>query len=301
MDKTASNSNAETLSRLAELDGKGFLFPPGADPQAVIATAGATLKWAEKIREDLRETGEAVVMGEKFSAGQLVPDETLQTCLQPAEERYGIAPQWVPAFYSNRLLPWYVGGACFYDSEGNTGRVCFILRDNFRNRQKWLCYNRKDIISHEICHVARARMEQNIFEEPLAYRISEKRLRRGLGPMFRGTWEGVSILAGSLIILAGATSATLGAPARIQHVAAVPLLATVALLGIRTAKAQRLLKKTIENLGTLYGERAEAVAFRCTDREVAELAGNEDTRKLLQKYADSEKHGMRWGIINRLF
>ncbi len=302
MSNVAESLDGETLERLARLDELGFLCPSEADPQSVISSAHQTLSWAEGIRESMRIDGEAEVMGEKFAADQLVPDEILEECLQPVENRYAISPGWVPAFYSNRLLPWYVGGACFYDRELENSRVCFVLRSNFRDSPKWLFYSRQEIISHEICHVARSGMYQNIFEEPLAYRISAKKMRRTLGPMFRSSWEGVAVLGSSLVLLGGSGATALGAPQWIHYAASTPLLATGTVLGARALNANILLKKAVCNLRRIYGECAEAIAFRCTDHEIFELADNKkDTSDVIDQCSTAPGQAFRWAIISKLF
>ncbi len=301
MNNNGTTIDKETLGRLAELDKKGFIFPPGAAPPDVLDGARKTLDWARTIREDLADRGRTEVMGEEFTEQQLIPGDILKECLQPAQERYRISPDWTPAFFSNKVLPWYVGGACFHLREGNFARVCFVLRNSFRTRRKWLLYSRREIVSHEIAHAARSMMGQKIFEEPLAYRISESRFRRGFGPMFRGTWEALALLGGSLLLMAGSMARTFGAPASLHYGAASPLILTGAVLGLRAANAHAKLKKAIEHLAVVYGTDAEAAAFRCTDREIRELADADDPRKILEQYAHGGESCMRWAVINQRF
>lgn len=302
MDHSGTDIDSDTLSRLAELDRRGFILAPGAAPAEFIAAAEETLRWAAAIQETLRAEGRAKVLGEEFRKEQAVPEEILNQCLAPAADRYRVCPQWVPSFFSSKLLPWYVGGACFYfTDDNNVLRVCFVLSERFRESGKWLLYSRKEIISHEICHVARSMMDQNTFEEPLAYRISESPLRRGLGPMFRGTWEATTILAGSVILLLGSTAEALGAPRGIKYLASVPLIATSAFLALRAVKAHNTLSKAAEKLSPVYGDNAEAVLFRCTDGEIRELACASDTRRSIERYLNGEGDYIKWAVISRLF
>lgn len=292
----------DIVERLAEIDRRGLICPPGADPGVFLAVAEKTLSWAEGVGDELRSAGKAEVMGEEFAAEQSIPADILCACMKQAAGRYGICPSWAPAFFSARHLPWYVGGACFYSVEDEqTRHICLVLSSRFRSRRKWLLYSREEIVSHEICHVARAMMEQRVFEEPLAYRISESRLRRGLGPVFRGAWEAAAILAGSTLLFLGSVAGTFFALRWIQYPAAAPLLVACSFLGIRAVKANRKLGRAIRNLSEIYGNNAEAVAFRCTDDEIYELAERANAAETIETYLCSSARAVRWAVINRRF
>ena len=142
-------------------------------------------------------------------------------------------------------------------------------------------------------------MNQRIFEESLAYRISESRLRRGLGPVFRGTLEAVMLLGGSLLLLLGSAAHAFGAPGWLQYLSSVPLIVSCTLLGLRALKVHSDLDRAVGNLGRIYGDNAEAVAFRCTDRELHELAETIDVQKTVEGYRQSEEKMLRWAVIDR--
>ncbi len=291
----------DTLEKLAHFDQKGFIYPPNTDPADYIQTARKTIEWADTIKEQLADSGFAEIVDEQFSDQQEVTAEILNLCLQPARERYKINPGWVPAFFSRRLLPWYVGGACFYFQEKGQNQVCFVLSDHLREQEKWLIYTRQEIVSHEICHVARTMMEQDIFEEPIAYNISESGFRRRTGPVFRGNWEAPALLGSSLFMMLGSIAGTFSGQYWIQHLTSAPVLVTVSALGIRALKAHKTLHSAMNNLEDYYEENAEAVVFRCTDKEIYELASKKSTEKVLERYKTDPANSIRWTLINQLF
>ncbi len=302
MDSKAAKdcSKEKKLQTLISLDKKGFIFSSDIPVDDFIDEAQATMDWAAGIREDIQSVGRAQIMEEEFTAEQVVPPDVLARCLQPARERYGIEPLWVPAFFSKVLLPWYVGGACFYGRENGEMRICFVLNHHFRHSEKWLFYSRKEIISHEICHVARSTMDQLLFEEPLAYRISESMFRRVVGPMFRGQWEASAFLGSSLILMGGSIARGFGAPNWVQYISYIPLITTVVLLGIRAAKASRMMKRAIKKLSEYYDD-PEAVAFRCTDRELVHLADSSAGLDSIRGGdTDSDTENLRWSVIDNI-
>lgn len=290
---------SDQVHQMLELDRMGFLCPPDADAGDHIQRSRNTLRWAQSIQEELDTRGRTRVMGETFTDDNRVSPEVLTECLNRVTERYSVTPEWVPAFYSNEFLPWYVGGASFYGPAEDVLQVCFLLRSEFRERSRWLIYNRAEIASHEACHVARSGFGQGRFEEPLAYAISRKRIRRVLGGMFNGRWEAPGMLMSSLLLAAGSVAGLMGAPWWVRVGSAIPLLGTGGLLGIRTTRTHTALKKARRTIGPVFGRRTDAVLFRCTDREIESLARLQpaDAGEWVGDRPDSP----RWRVIKARF
>jgi hypothetical protein len=291
----------ETLARLIELDMAGFILPPNYSEIEFIQSAEETLNWSETKKNMLLQEGEAFVMGEMFKAEQMVPDGVLKECLKEMTTHYRVAPNWVLAFFSNRHLPWFVGGASFYSAGNGPMRVCFLLRRAFQDRDRWLFYDRKEIIGHEACHVARAGLEQMEFEEPLAYAISNSWLRKSLGSMFRRHWEAPALLASSGLLFAGSIVEMFGAPSWIKFGSAVPLVGFGGYLTVEATLAVRKLRQARTYLWERFGDAADAVLFRCTDQEIKSLCRADregiDVGEWLSRRADDR----RWQIIHARF
>ena len=290
---------ADRPGQLAELDERGFLMPPGRNPADFAETARETLRWADGVRESLEAEGRAEVLGETFDASAAVPREVLREGLADARQTYRISPLWVPAFYDNRFLPWYVGGAMFFDPSAGPFRVCLVLREGFRHSERWLIYDRAEIISHELCHVARGAMEQNVFEEPLAYRLSCSGLRRLLGGAFRGRWEAPAVLCGAGLLAASAVGEVFGMDPWFKIPAAVPLAVVLAALGWRALRTAGDLRRAAGALRRVFGEAAHAVLFRCTDEEIGSLA--RQPMDAVGKWLEDREDSSRWRLIRRRF
>ena len=289
------------LSELVELDRRGFILPPETDPEDHIDGSRRTLEWAGAVRQELDKRGAAEVMGVEFRADQLLSADSMRTCLAPATRAYGVEPDWVPAFYSNEFLPWYVGGASFYGMAEGAFKVCFVLREVFRERERWLLYNRTEIAAHETCQVARAGFNQLQFEEPCAYAISRSALRRVLGGMFTRGWESLAFLGSSLLLIAGSVADMLGGPSWVRMASGVPLALTGTGLAVRSMLNVRTLRCAQRFLATTYGSLAPAITFRCTDEEVRSLAALKSGDVSPGEWIDQQPRTPRWEIIRRRF
>jgi len=105
------------------------------------------------------------------------------------EKIYGVAPDWIPMFFSSKkLLPWEAGCAWIDDK-----LVQIQLHPKRKKSQH------KEILAHEIVHAVRSKFDEPRFEEILAYRTSSSLLRRFLGPIFQKPVETWLFLLAALI------------------------------------------------------------------------------------------------------
>lgn len=111
------------------------------------------------------------------------------------ESLYGISPDWVPIFFSNRALTFLHGGCTWFVPVGDGVTVPVIQLKQRLQTQKsilWGLYTRTEILVHELTHAARTGFDSR-YEELLAYRSSEHVIRRWIAA---GTeiWEGIACL-----------------------------------------------------------------------------------------------------------
>lgn len=123
------------------------------------------------------------------------------------ETWYGMAPSWIPAFFSHKdLLPWHAGCAwIFQESETEPVVAFFQLRPSSGRWSGWLyrgC-SRAELVAHEIAHIGRAGYNEPKFEEFLAYQSSSSCWRRFLGPIVEKEWESsvFVLLLGGIVFL----------------------------------------------------------------------------------------------------
>ncbi len=288
----------DDLDELAQADRQGFILPPHVPKDDFLADVNATLEWAAEVRGELGCAGRVEALGGTFTSGQLVPSDVLEGCFEPVARLYGINPLWVPAFFADRYLPWYIGGATFWDPSNGPLRVCLVLRSAFRLRERWLIYGRSEILSHEACHVARSMIAQQVFEESLAYALSGSSLRRAAGGVFRGRWESPSLMVASVVLMAGAALQLAGVAPWVTLAAAAPLVGTAGGLTARGVATARKLAAARRFLAPVFGDRTMAVLFRCTDAEIASLASAaSDPHEWVAGRGDD----LRWLLIGRRF
>lgn len=197
----------------------------------------------------------------------------LKETIPSAEESYAvpeyeIAPGWVPIVLSNeKLAPWHGGSAWIFQmAEGEPLGAYLQLRKNI-----WL-YSREELIRHELCHVARMAYEEPRFEEFFAYRTG-KGWRRLLGPIVQSSFESmlfvlslIFVLFIDLFTLVDGNGQTIALWTK-----ALPI-GLILLASLRLTHRHRQLNRCLGTLKQLVGERAEALAFRLTDREIMECA-----------------------------
>ncbi len=291
----------DLLGELIELDERGFVLPPDVEPDAFRESARRTLAWADAVRDELEREGRTHLFGETFAAEQLVPGHLLQECLEPVRAAYSISPLWVPAFFCDRHMPVYVGASTFYERAEEGFRVCLLLRTPFRQRRRWLIYDRDELVCHEACHVARMALAQGRFEEPLAYALSPSALRRAAGGAFSGRWEAPAVLAGGALLAAGAGLELAGINPRFRLLAALPLAGVLAFLGGRVVRAGRTLSAARRFLEPVFGPNAQAALFRCTDEEIRSLGAAFRRGMPADEWLGPRREGLRWQIISRRF
>jgi len=102
---------------------------------------------------------------------------------------FHVSIDWLTYFFSNRKLPFWIGGVTWIVSENGVSIPFLQLRKNFLKKQQIAFHSIQEIAIHESLHAARVSFEESKFEEIFAYQGSSKALRRRLGPLFEKTWE----------------------------------------------------------------------------------------------------------------
>ncbi|OGN62454.1 MAG: hypothetical protein A3F09_05065 [Chlamydiae bacterium RIFCSPHIGHO2_12_FULL_49_11] len=129
---------------------------------------------------------------------------------------------------------------------------------------RWV--GREELLAHEGVHVSRSMFKEPVFEEIIAFRTSEKRWRRLLGPLLSGDME-----AGALFIAAAFPpfAVLIGAPFWISH---LPWIGLLFGWGVRLFKRQSLFHRAFKRM-ELFSSRPETAIALLTDREIIGLAG----------------------------
>lgn len=195
-----------------------------------------------------------------------------QSCVSLAAARvrelFDVSPDGVRVTWGRKgLMPWE--GAATWIEEGQEGRTCSIqINTSWASR----LYPQEELIAHEMVHALRCTLDENRFEEILAYRTSKNRFRRYFGPLFSQPREStifVLLLVGSwlLALLQLFFDLSLGG----NLIFLLPLGSLAWSLG-RLIRSQSLFSAALRNLEQRYPGKGLSSALYLTDAEIALFA-----------------------------
>ncbi len=297
-DKIIQHAQAGDLETLAMLDSKGFLI--GAHESAdQFAERLKTLR--HNIREmdrELEENGRFLFGNYSVTAEDRIPAGIFTACSSMTEHLYSFRIDWVPGFFVTPSFSWLFGGCAFYSFPDFF--TFFIIRQCFARKKRWLIYDRDELLAHELCHVARIGLQSNIFEENFAYKTASSRFRRKVGGMFRGPFDAFLLLGSTLILLLSQVTKTFFLPGLdVAYFWGVVGLAVLS-LGTRHLSACLKFRKCLKKLAGVSPDFFLAVAFRCTDTEIHQLASGKvgDIRSWINSRTTDS---LRWQVIQHRF
>lgn len=289
----------ENLDELCRLDALGLLL--GDEEDIVLYRERLTALEAEisRLAAELADGGERELFRGAFArADHAISTEILDEAGDLTEKAYAFRVNWVPGFFLSQSLGWLWGGcAAVFDS----GLRVFLVRAAFATRRKWLIYRRDELLAHELCHVARAALNDLTAEEDFAYRLSFSRFRAWMGPCFREPRDAILFLAPvAVLLVASLLDAFELARCRMGFFWALAGVYPAFLL-IRNILARRNFRDA-ENVALLFFANAAAALFRCSYREIRQLAafaGDPSAAAVfIRRRADEN---LRWRVILRRF
>ncbi len=254
---------------LLALDRRGLLASAGESVEEYLARIRKLQRNIGAMEEALSKDGHYEIEGiEVVSKDRIRPsffDSANAQCL----ELFGFAADWVPAFFINPSFSFLFGGCSF--SFLPDFFAMFIIRRSFKNSQRWLFYGRDELIAHEMCHVARAPLMSNAYEETFAYCTSQSSFRKYIGGIFLSQWDSFLLLGSTFVLLLAqiCNIFLLRLPMWIFWL--LPPL-VLAWLMLRYWKLRRRMARAHSTLEAKYGHNAMKVLFRCSDDEIDALA-----------------------------
>lgn len=288
---------AEDLETLAALDARGLLA--GKDENG-LAFATRLEKLEENISEletDLDSEKGFKLDGLTFKRKDRIPQNLFADAAAKNRALYDFSVDWVPGFYRDPRQSFLFGG-CSYTSCPDFFAI-FLIRAAFAKTNRWLWYDRDELFSHELCHVARSGMDSRMYEEHLAYRTSEKQFRKVVGSVLYSTMDTFLILGGVLLpLIIQFAGIYMGKP-----MPAWPGWLLIVGLLLFYANRWRVIKKRTNRaeaaLTMVFGDQAQAVLFRCTDEEINDLAtlAPEKTGEWLKTH----ENNLRWRVTCHRF
>ena len=296
------------LKTLSELDNRGFIIGPEESPQDFSERLKVFEKNLKEMDTELKEKKALTVEDLSFPAEEKIPLESFNPAGKITEELYDFKITWVPGFFVTPSFGMLFGG-CAYSFAPEFFSL-FIIKNSFKKKKKWLFYERDELMSHELCHVARFAIGSHKYDEQFAYQTSTSGFRKNFGCMMRSAWEtyiimillfGMLATQISLITFKGewlASRSIIENPVNWFYAA---LFGFVSFLVLRQKRQNKDFAGTLELLSKLT-TKPRALAFRLTDKELDELSNykdiSEDSLKTLI-LKSSKEH--RFNILKKRF
>jgi len=211
--------------------------------------------------------------------------------LNKIEKHYKLRPDWIRVEYTNKsLMPWHGGVTVIEELDNNIIEAKIQIR---KDKSLFSLYDPNEILLHEAIHMLRMSFPESIYEEILAYRLSDKKWRRYWGALFYSPRITVLFLVSLLNISSSDLAAiilnseTIWLYATISK--AIPIL-ILSFLGLKVARAQKNLLKCEEKLSRIFGlENVWPKIIRMSSEEINSVnINNDDVVKQMLSSSDSD-------------
>ena len=287
-----------SLENLILLDSRGFFPAPGEDEAAFLASVRKLVDSYRELEAGL-SSGEPLDEAVGFRIGEGIPigPDVMSEAAEETQEKFDFKIDWVPGYFLSRGLGFLWGGCTIVT---DTDLALFFIRRDFRERKKWFLYSRRELLAHELCHVARNRLNDPEFEEHFAYMTSTSPLRRLLGNCFRSAFDAFLFLIPILILLVAQTLTCF-------EILILPQLPfwILALIGpgwllIRNHLTRKRYERAEENLRQAGIGHPRSVLFRASREEILAVSRSNpvEVRTLIRSFVEKE---LRWRIIAARF
>ena len=287
------------LARGAELDGAGFLPRRGESAEQFFRRVETILGIHREFEAELAAAGEVGVYGLQLRSQDRIPDEIIGEAEEVTDRLYSFRTRHVPGFFLSRDVGLLWGGCMICDPDHPLS--VFLIRGAFRKRQRWLFYNRRELLAHELCHSMRQSLEEITLEEYFAYQTSPSRLRRYLGNCFIREYDAIWFVIPALLLLLALVAQSFWLPGLPVWPFWPVALAYPAFLLIRNGISRRLVKRAAKKLAAFGVEKPSAVLFRLDRGEIRRIGAMERPGEFEQYAAERKESDFRWAILYARF
>ena len=218
--------------------------------------------------------------------------------MERTSQLFGFRCDWVPGFFFPARPLSFFGGYAFYFFPEFF--AMFWARSGFQKKRRWLFIERDELVAHEMCHIARAALESQAYEELFAYQTAATAFRRFTGGIFREQLDSFLFLGATFFLLFWQLARFFWLPLLPAWGGWAILLLDVAFLLIRHGITYHRFTAARKRLATLYGSEAtaRAVLFHASDAEIPLLASAANPACLLAEWASTQ---LRWRIVLHRF
>lgn len=291
---------AGDLPVLAALDARGLCPGPGEDAAAFAERLGKLEKNLAGLETELAEKGKADLGDLVIHPGGRIDPALFAEAGETTERLFSFRVDWVPGFYIDPRFSWLFGGCAFSDRDDFF--ALFIIRKAFATSPRWFMYNRRELLAHELTHIARIALDAERYEERFAYQTAETPFRKKYGGVFRSQADSFTLVISTLLLVGAQVTQSLWLPGLPVWLFWLGVAGVFLRLGVRHARTGREFDGALAKLAPGFGDRALAVLCRCTDREVRELAALR-TPQAVDDWLEARRAGgeLRWQVIRARF
>ena len=283
------------LARGVELDGAGFLPRRGESAEQFFRRVETILGIHREFEAELAAAGEVGVYGLQLRSQDRIPDEIFGEEEEVTDRLFSFRTRVVPGFCLSRDVGLLWGGCMICDPDHPLS--VFLIRGAFRKRQRWLFYNRRELLAHELCHSMRQSLEEITLEEYFAYQTSPSRLRRYLGNCFIREYDAIWFVIPALLLLLAQVAQSFWLPGLPVWPFWPVALAYPAFLLIRNGISRRLVKRAAKKLAAFGVEKPSVVLFRLDRGEIRRIGAMERPGEFEQYAAERKESDFRWAIL----
>ena len=280
--------NSPDMDFLLSLDNRG-IFPAPGETQEQFMEYVRHLRDSYSVIYAALEKGKSLdaIVGFKIGEGIPITSEVLSEAEEENRNLFDFEINWVPAYFLNKGLGAIWGGCTVVT---DTDLALFFIRKDFKENERWFIYNRRELMAHELCHVARSRLNDPEFEEHFAYMTAGSRLRRFMGNCFRTEWDAFLFVIPVFILLFIQILNAVMTWRIPEFPFWILALSGPAFLIIRNLLTRRTYLRALANLKQGGVSNPRAVLFRCTREEIREIAASNPVEVItyLCKKAETE-------------
>lgn len=283
------------MAALAQLDARGLTPGVGEDAAAFAARLRELNRNIATMDEALARDGAYTVEDVTVERDARIPAEIFAVPAERTDALYGFRCDWVPGFFLNPRFSGLFGGCAYYFFPEFF--ALFIIRHSFKEKKRWLCYDRDELLAHELCHVARVGVTSHRYEELFAYQTAQSGFRRLFGGIFLEQRDVFMFLFAALFQFGYTFVRSLIWYRLPSWLGWAVLFGVFAFLLIRLGVMLHTVKRAHKALRKFFaGDElsARVALFHASDHEVDEIASTSDISQLLTDYAARE---LRWRIV----
>jgi hypothetical protein len=288
------------LAALAELDSLGIFCADNEDASAFAERIQLLNAKNRELDAALAADGSAAIEDVTIEQKDRIPEELFQEPAEITEQLYRFRADWVAGFFVDPAYGLLFGGCAYYFYPDFF--ALFIIRRSFRDKPRWLFYQRNELLAHELCHVARVSFKAHIYEEIFAYKTATTAFRRFFGGVFRSPKDSFLFIAASCLLFVNQLCRALFFPQLPSWPMWSLLAAVFAWLILRLLKDMRILQRAKRHLQFIFPpENTLPVLFRCNDKEIQELAALDNPQNAQTWLNNRINSSLRWKVTNARF